>query len=199
MLTSDDKYTIVGRRVQGITGTLVDVGARDRRLRAYLPAHLTYLSTDMVPGHDLMWDLEQPIAAPDQSYDIVVALDVLEHLEQIHQAYKELLRITRRTLFISLPNISCLSWRLVFLQTGHLSGKYHLKPEHQGDRHRWFTTYPQLCAFTEYHAAQAGYTMTRFDILRGYSHLHNTIARLPLPASLRAFTVLFELTRASGA
>ncbi len=195
MLTRRSKYQIVGQQVAGLRGTLVDVGARDRVLQDYLPPGLDYLSADVSPGHDFLWNLEEPIGAPADAYDVVVALDVLEHLERIHQAYRELLRITRHKLFVSLPNMTCLSLRLQFFATGYLGGKYDLLPEHQGDRHRWLTSYRQICAFVNRHARSADCTVAQYDILTGYSRLHELISRLPLPADLRAYTVLFEITK----
>ncbi|MGB0384221.1 MAG: methionine biosynthesis protein MetW [Ardenticatenaceae bacterium] len=195
MLTWKSKYQLVGEQVAGISGTLIDVGARDRILHKYLPNELTYRSADVVPGHDLLWNLEEPIESPNEAHDIVVALDVLEHLEQIHQAYKELLRITRHKLFISLPNMTGLAFRWDFLTTGRLSGKYDLLPEHQGDRHRWLTSYPQACTFIYHHAQVANCTVKQYDILFGYGRAHNLVARLPLPPALRTYTILFEITK----
>jgi len=189
------KYEIVGQQVAGLTGTLVDVGARDRILQGYLHPGLDYLSSDIVPGHDLQWDLEKPVNVPDNSYDIVVALDVLEHLERIHQAYLDVLRIARQKLFVSLPNMTCLSSRLQFLRTGQLGSKYELLPERQADRHRWVTSYSQICAFIQHHAQAAGCTVAQYDILVGYSRLHELISHLPLSAALRAYRVLFEITK----
>lgn len=195
MFTRISKYEIVGQQVAGLTGTLVDVGARDRILKEYLHAGLNYLSSDIVPGHDLQWDLEEPINASDSAYDVVAALDVLEHLEHIHCAFLELLRIARQKLFVSLPNMTCLSLRLQFLRTGHLGGKYDLLPEYQGDRHRWLTSYPQVCALINHYAQIAGCIVTQYDILTGYSRWHELISRLPFPGALRAYTVLFEITK----
>ncbi len=194
MLIREMKYSIVGRNV-GPQGTLVDVGARDRVLQQYLPTGLTYLSADIVPGHDLTWNLEESIPAPDQAYDFVVALDVLEHLEHIHQAYRELLRITRYKLFVTLPNMTHLALRWNFFVTASLGGKYDLLPEHQGDRHRWLTTYPQMCAFIDHYAQAAASAVRRYDILVGYTRLDKLVSYLPLPAALRAYTVLFEIDK----
>jgi hypothetical protein len=189
------KYQLVGQQAAGLTGTLVDVGARDRILKEYLSPGLNYLSADITCGHDLQWNLEEPIPAPDNAYDVVVALDVLEHLEHIHRAYLGLLRITQHKLFVSLPNMTCLSSRLQFFGTGRLGGKYDLLPQHQGDRHRWLTSYPQICTLIHSYAQAAGCIVAQYDILTGYSRLHELISRLPLPGALRAYTVLFEITK----
>ena len=195
MLTWQSKYQLVGQQLDGVSGTLVDVGARDRVLQQYLPSSLNYLSADIVAGHDFLWNLEEPLNVEDNSYDVVVALDVLEHLENIHQAYQELLRVMRWKLFVSLPNMTCLSWRFLFLKKGYLSGKYDLLPQHQGDRHRWLTSYLQICEFINYHAQAVNAVVKRYDIVAGYDQYHNFIARLPLPLRLRTYTLLFEVTK----
>lgn len=196
MYTWTPKYQIVADRVAGMTGTLVDVGARDRVLHQYLrPNELQYLSCDVVPGHDFCWDLEKPIEMTDNAFEVVGALDVLEYVENLHAGFRELLRIVRRKVFISLPNMTCLSFRLHFLRYGRLSGKYSLLPEPQSDRHRWLTSYPQVCALVQHVAQAAKCDVQRYDILLGYSRWQDLFAWLPLPASLRTYTVLFEITK----
>jgi len=189
------KYELVGQRLEGQTGLLLDVGARDRRLKASLPSSWQYRSADIGPGHDYQWNLEEPLPAKSRSFDAVVCLDVLEHVDNIHQALSELLRITRGILFISLPNMACLSLRLQFVRTGLLGDKYRLPPEPVTDRHRWLTTYRQGQDFIRHGAARAGFSIRHDDLVTGYGRLHHFFSGWPLPASLTAYTVLFELTR----
>ncbi|MCX7681260.1 MAG: methyltransferase domain-containing protein [Anaerolineae bacterium] len=151
-------------------GTLLDVGARDRHLAARLDQHrLEYHSADLGEGCDYRVNLEEGLEFPDGAFDYVVALDVLEHVEHIHRAFHELARITRRCLIIALPNLSALSRRWSFLWRGHLgTKKYDLYPEHQGDRHRWLTVYPQINAFVEENAARTGLVLEQvFEELQG--------------------------------
>lgn len=158
-----DKYTIVADLLRGKTGTLLDVGARDRVLGRLLDPHaFTYYSADLSPGHDYQLNLEEKLPLPDHSFDFVVALDVLEHVEHIHLAFQELARITRKCLIIVLPNIATLPRRWSFLWRGNLgTGKYDLLTEHQGDRHRWLTVYPEINAFVNANSAQAGLNLDR--------------------------------------
>jgi len=200
VLVHETKYALVARRTAGLAGRLVDVGARDRVLRQYLAgSQLEYFSTDLGPGHDFTWDLERPLPAADQAFDVVVALDVLEHVEGLHQALQELLRIARRKVFISLPNMTELTFRLHFLRYGQLSAKYALLPDHQGDRHRWLTSYRQIGACVRGIAARAQCSVQEFDLLAGYGPGRRLLARLPLPAALRTYTVLFEITKPASA
>ncbi len=159
--TVDGKYPIVADLLRDATGSVLDVGARDCALRQYLKLdRLTYYSADLGPSHDYQLDLETHLALADQSFDYVIALDVLEHVEYIHQAFSELVRITRRRLIIALPSMSSLPRRWSFLRHGHLqTGKYDLLIEHQGDRHRWLTVYPQINAFVGVNAKKYGFKL----------------------------------------
>jgi len=183
------KYRVVRDILRDAEGSLLDVGARDRRLAAELdPERLRYYSADVSGGHDYRLDLEQKLDLPDQMFDYVVALDVLEHVEHIHQAFHELARITRRILVVGLPNMATLARRWSFFWLGHLNTKkYDLYPEHQGDRHRWLTVYPQINAFIEANGPRAGFDLERVveQIEGGYvfrmmAHLMGRAGLLPV-------------------
>jgi hypothetical protein len=190
------KFEIVGERLRDAEGALVDVGARDRILQKYLISpKLHYLSADLGPGHDFSWNLELPIPAPDAAYDFVTALDVLEHVEQFHAAFSELLRITRRQLFVALPNMTHLAHRLHFFATGRMGAKYSLLPEHQGDRHRWLTHYADIVAFMDHQARTAYVSIRQYNWVHGYSRFERLPSYLPVPPGLKAYTVLFEITK----
>ena len=196
MITRKSKYDLVAEQTRGMHGTLADVGARDRVLQKYLqPGELQYLSSDVIPGHDFTWDIEKAIPAGDRSFSVVAALDVLEHIEQCHCALRELLRITDQKLFVSLPNMSGLSFRLHFMRYGQLSAKYDLLPVHQGDRHRWLVVYDQAVRFIHAAAPPSEWKITQYDIVAGYARFHALFARLPLPPKLRAWTMLFKIER----
>ena len=154
------RYEIVATLLSGVKGSLLDVGARDRLLASYLRgSSLRYFSADMSEGHDYAIDLEAPIPVEDGTFDVVVCLDVLEHVEAIHAAFSELARITSDRLIVSLPNIAVLRTRLRFLFRGTLGGKYDFGTEHQGDRHRWVTTHKSITAFASALAARNGLTI----------------------------------------
>jgi SAM-dependent methyltransferase len=105
---------------------LLDAGCRTMDLKPLLKNCLQYFGTDLVSqtSHEvLQCDLEKPLPFEDNSFDIVTALDVLEHLNNPHEALKELFRISRKAVFISLPNLYYIQFRLNFLR-GYLSEKY---------------------------------------------------------------------------
>jgi len=166
-----NKYELVGRFANEHGGTLLDLGARDRVLQGYLDtSRVDYRSHDVVPNHDYTFDLEKPIPLTDRSFGIVVGLDVLEHVEHIHDAFAEMMRVASRNVIVTLPVINNLSWRLKFLFAGQLGAKYWLLPEHQGDHHRWVTTYSDIRRFVDVNAAKAGFHV---------ESIHNHLERFP--------------------
>ncbi len=158
---ADNKYKMVARMLGEASGPLLDIGARDQILKQYLPAaaQAEYHAADASDGCEFKLDLEKPLQFTDGQFETVVALDVLEHVETMHVAFAELVRITQKRLIIALPSISTLRRRLSFLFQANLATtKYDLYPFHQGDRHRWLTTYDQIKYFYGMMAAQHGLT-----------------------------------------
>jgi len=130
--------------------TLIDLGCRTRDLFPLLDACKTYTGTDLEDGENVTaCNLEQVLPFDDDSFDIVCALDVLEHLENAHRAFEEIKRVGKKAAIISLPNIAHWSFRLRFLFKGYLSGKYKFHESTVVDRHRWVTNYAESKNFIE--------------------------------------------------
>lgn len=143
-LSCRSKYKTVGRLFARWHGTLLDVGARDGALRRSLPDTIVYRAADLHPGCDFVVDLEQSLQFEDRSFDYVVALDVLEHVNNFHGAFHELLRVARKGAIVALPNMAFLPHRVSFALHGRLrTDKYDLGPAGPTDRHRWLTTSAQ--------------------------------------------------------
>jgi len=124
--------------------TLLDMGCRTMALKPLLNGCKEYYGTDLIPAEGVFeCNLEEGLTNfKDNSFDIVVALDVLEHLEHAHQGLKEALRVARKAVFISLPNMYYIQFRWNYLR-GNLSGKYNFPPHPILDRHRWILSYDE--------------------------------------------------------
>lgn len=200
----DDKYRIVARILENASGSLLDVGARDRVLEKFLSSEqIVYYSADVSSGHDFQFDLNRKIPIADKEFDYVVALDVLEHVENIHHAFRELARITKKKLIIALPNMATISKRWSFFWKGRLgTAKYDLLPEHQGDRHRWFTVYPQINSFVEKSSLAAGFSLVEiYEELEKYRLIGKLFAQLArmewLPGGVFTDRCIYVLSRIS--
>jgi len=121
---------------------ILDVGADERHLARFLDADAEYWGIGLGGSPDQIVDLEkEPLMFEDNSYDTVICLDVLEHIENTHSVFDQLCRIAKEHVIISLPN----PWRAFYVmmttrdyQTGKPLKFYGLPTEKPDDRHKWF-------------------------------------------------------------
>ena len=133
--------------------SLLDVGCRTRDLMPLLQACKEYYGTDIMPAEGVFeCNLEEGLKFKKGQFDIVVALDVIEHLENAHAMVGEMLRVARQAAFISLPNVHYASFRWRFLLGGGISGKYTFHKDPVVDRHRWVTSYTESVDFVRHQA-----------------------------------------------
>ena len=72
-----------------------------------------------VPFHQA--DLNHHIPVPDESFDCVVAIEVIEHLENHSQFMRELLRVTKKggSIILTTPNVTSIPARWYFFLYGY--------------------------------------------------------------------------------
>ena len=117
---------------------LLDV-ACDRAILRELRPDLDYTGIDIAGTPDLQINLEEADRLPfdDGAFDTVVATDVLEHLDNLHHIFDEIVRVAGRSVIISLPN----NWANARRPIGRGRGGmkfYGLPAERPEDRHKWF-------------------------------------------------------------
>jgi SAM-dependent methyltransferase len=148
-------------------GVVLDVGCRGRELQQALPGRpLRYVGLDIRPPADIVADLGETIPVPDDGVDVVVALDVLEHVDGIYDAFAELCRVARRHIVISLPNAYVLKHRWRQLR-GRVAAKYGLPEEPPGDRHRWLFPFSDARRFCRHRAELAGWEVIEEAVVVG--------------------------------
>jgi len=148
--------------------SILDVGAGQSYLRNLLDQECTYLSIGKSdPSLDMDVDLEKGnLPFENNSFDCVVCLDVLEHLENIHMVFDELCRVCRRTVIISLPNAYPVFWDM--LRAGEFAlgtpmKYYNLPVEPPRDRHKWFFSISEAKNFVQYRAEKCGMKVLQMD------------------------------------
>jgi hypothetical protein len=144
-----------------LTSSVINVGGGgEKNLLKYIRP-TKYLEIDIVGAPDFKVDLDKdyPLPMPDGSAETVVCTDVLEHLDELHRVFKELLRISRRYVIISVPNalteIRPYLTRKVYsgvagtggCEVGKFSKFYGLPSLKPHDRHRWFFSYTEAEIF----------------------------------------------------
>lgn len=126
---------------------VLDVGCREKNLKKYLDKNVEYVGIDIAGDPDVHVDLEKgSIPFENNSFECVVCADVLEHIDNIHKIFNELVRVSRKYIVISLPN----NWNVVKVPV--ISGKselkqYGLPKDEPKDRHKWFFNYTEASKF----------------------------------------------------
>jgi SAM-dependent methyltransferase len=122
-----EREVLFRRYVGGPGRRVLDLGCRDGALtQAYLPgnevvgvdADREALAAASGLGIETHWaDLDQPLGFADESFDVVVAGELLEHLRDPHALVGEIRRVLRPggTFVASVPNAYRLKGRLRFL------------------------------------------------------------------------------------
>jgi SAM-dependent methyltransferase len=141
--------TVVQAFPEAWEGSVLDVGCRTKELKTSL-RHLPidYCGFDLFPPADVIGDIEKGMPFEDASFDVVVALDVLEHTDNLHGSVSELFRVAKKYVIVNLPNAYELKCRLKFLSGKKLSEKYGLPIDPPMDRHRWLFSFNEALNFT---------------------------------------------------
>ncbi len=180
-------------REKGFGGPILNLGSGGQKfLKTALAPH-GYQITDMdIWGEvDVKINLERdmPLPAADKSFETAVCLDVLEHIENFHAVFNELLRVTRGHVIISLPNPSAVYFRNILFDKQYFEGpqrkehgkyeKYYGLPfEAPPDRHKWFFCYDEALEFFEHHAAHKGYRIVDGALTGRGDARHQVLRRL---------------------
>jgi hypothetical protein len=159
--------SVVQSKLTGLPGTplrLLDVGCRGCELKPYVSDLAEYEGVDLVQNPqgsvDHVLDVSNGLPFADASFDYVVALDLVEHLDDFEGGLRELLRVARGHLIVMLPNLAHVLFRARFLLGGTLSGKYDMKYGMGKDRHRWVTVQTQCDRLMDDFARDNGLSLT---------------------------------------
>ena len=146
----DGKFKKIKKILEKENCTLLDVGCRDQILKKFINNNISYTGIDIQQnkeGTNIIKNLNRELNINDNSYDVVTALDVIEHIEEPVKVIENLIKISKKKLIINLPNIAYYEARYKFLIYGNLSEKYHFSGFKKDDRHYWFTNYFMILEF----------------------------------------------------
>jgi hypothetical protein len=142
---------------QILQGSILDVGADELYLKKHLAAGTKYVGIGLGDNPELQQvDLEkEKIPFGDNEFDTVLCLDVLEHIENIHEIFDELCRVSKEWVIISLPNpysslMGCLQNGQY--KPGRNTKYYGLPLDREPDRHKWFFSATEAKDFVKYRA-----------------------------------------------
>lgn len=156
-------------------GKVLDVGCDQAFLKSMLP-EVEYLGVDIGGAPDMQLDLETLVTLPfeSSSFECVVCTDVLEHLNNLHVIFGELVRVARRYILVALPNNWSNARKPIARGHGSVS-HYGLPGELPADRHKWFFSLSEAKAFIVYQ-------LNKYPVLLSECH----VTEKPRPWVIRA-------------
>ncbi len=163
--TRESRSAYVAQRFASeLQGSVLDVGCFEAPLRKLL-ADVDYTGIDIAGNPDMEWNLErdEPLPFADESFGTVLCIDVLEHLNNLHALFDQLVRVTGRTLIVSLPNCWRDARRPLSRGKGRI-GHYGLPPQAPLDRHKWFFSAAEAMNFLLQKAGAAGLEMSELFV-----------------------------------
>jgi len=159
-----DKYRSI------LDQSVLDVGADAMYLKPLILSNgAKYNGVGRGEGIDHDLDLEKtPFPFENDSFETVLCLDVLEHLESIHLVFDELCRISKKYVVVSLPNplsdIFSVIRKKDYSSTQCLKF-YGLPVDPPEDRHRWFFTEKEARAFVKERGHRNGFSTMQIDAI----------------------------------
>jgi hypothetical protein len=148
-----DRPTFIGNRFgKHLKGKVLDVGCDEAILQNLLGKD-RYSGVGMTKESAVRLDLEKTSRLPfhDGSWDTVLCLDVLEHLNNLYEMCDEIFRVARENIILSLPNCWSQARRSLAKGSGSI-WHYGLPPTPPLDRHKWFFNTEDACIFFEQQA-----------------------------------------------
>jgi hypothetical protein len=166
------KAEYVWRRYGSLLHDVLDVGADQGYLRPFIQdAGGRYAGVGFGTGVDLELDLERgSLPYTDRSYETVLCLDTLEHIERVHDLFDELCRVARRYVLVSLPNCWAAAWhslRIGDYRPGEPMKFYGLPERPPEDRHRWFFSLEEARRFLVRNGERNGFEVAHSDTHAG--------------------------------
>jgi len=182
-------------------GKLLDVGCRGCELKPYVNNIAEYSGVDLFQNIDnsvdYVLDVENGLPFDDGSIDYVVALDLVEHLNDFHGGLNEMLRVASRLLIIMLPNMAHLFFRKEFLLHGRIGAKYDLTYDMGKDRHRWLTVLPQTDEYMKKYCDENKLTLEIIRFSGGWKKelFYKVTRMIGLPESLGVWATIYVIRK----
>jgi SAM-dependent methyltransferase len=147
---------VCSRFAEYLNELVLDIGCFEAPLRDLLSS-ATYTGVDIAGNPDITLDLERTERLPfaDGAFNCVLCIDVLEHLDNLHVIFDELVRVSKQYIIISLPNCWCDARQPIGRGQGHI-GHYGLSLQKPQDRHKWFFSLSEARKFLDGQAEKLG-------------------------------------------
>lgn len=135
--------------------SIINLGSGGKNYLKKLKKNIKVIDVDISGEVDIKLNLEKKkIPFKKNSFDMSVALDTLEHLDNFHEVFEELKRVSKKYIIISLPNCFDVFFKIFFNrrpkdfnQNGFYNKFYGIPINKPIDRHKWFFTVDDIERF----------------------------------------------------
>lgn len=148
---------------------VLDVGCRGCEASRALPPDIRYYGNDLFQNAEGSVDFVGDALCYEfgRTFQCVVALDIVEHVDDPYSLMDKLIGLADKYLIVSLPNIYDVLHKRDFLIGNTLGSKYEFGVENRMDRHRWLMSYDEIVEFYKYFAAKHCVQLEMHDVLIG--------------------------------
>lgn len=126
---------------------ILDVGCSDNDLKKIVGNKVFGIDISGTPDKKVDLEKDKLSAFENNSYDMVVCTEVLEHIDNLYETLDDIKRVARKHILVSLPNCPDI-WKILrmilFTNTGKFYGLPNEKPQ---DRHKWFFSWKEADKF----------------------------------------------------
>jgi len=148
----DEKFFFIQKKLKKYENEnfkIIDLGARNQILKNFIPKNFLYKGVDKFKNDNdnLIINLDNGFDNLGNNYDIVFALDIIEHTNDPYNFIKNCMNLSKNLIYLVIPNAAYYSFRFNFLIKGELTNKFHFSGKSNDDRHKWFTNYKNTKKF----------------------------------------------------
>ena len=146
----EDRIKFVAKKFRNyLKESILDVGCDEGYLRELISNDVKYIGVDMGGKPDFITNLEidKLDRFDDKSFHTVLCTDVLEHLNNLHDVFDDICRVSKKYIIISLPN-SWVNFKYPLISGNKEYKRYGLPLNNPKDRHKWFLNYEEAFEFT---------------------------------------------------
>lgn len=166
-------------------GSVLDVGCRGCEAKSILPSGAEYYGNDLFQNDERSVTFVGDVLEAEfgRTFDCVMALDIIEHVDDPYALMDKLFNLSDNYLLVSLPNIYDLPHKYDFVFKDTLGKKYQFDVKNSLDRHRWVMSYDEIYQFLSFYSQKYDMRMETKDLIIGEhsSRLPSKIASKLIP------------------
>lgn len=157
--------------------SILDVGCSKKYLKEYILPEVKYIGIDILGNPDFKINLEKDKLNifDNNSFKTVFCSGVLEHLDNLHEVFDDICRVSKKYIIISLPN-NWLNFKFRLIKGKGKTKFYGLPLEKPLDRHKWFFNYNDILNFIRKRSKRNNFRIKfYFSIMFNHFKLRNQL------------------------